>query len=342
MSSPLHRAAEGPRSLILHAAPFVRTPVTTRGLMYDVLLALSLVLVAAVYHFGLSAITGVLVATLGALLAELLFTPLRPRLQCLSDGSGLLTGVLLGLTLPPGLPLWMAFVGGIVAIGIGKVAFGGLGQNLFNPALVGRAFLQAAFPTAMTSWVLPDGLMKMRPEALALPLLKSVDAVTTASPLARMKFEQLAAPTTDLMLGSVPGSLGETSALAIIIGGLYLLIRRGLDWRIPVSILGTVALLSGLFWLIDPSVYPSPGFMLLSGGLMFGAVFMATDPVCSPTAPLATWLFGVGVGVVVVLVRLWGGLPEGVMYGILLMNAATPLLERFFQPRPFGRKPVKS
>jgi electron transport complex protein RnfD len=323
--------------LILHASPFVRTPVTTGGLMRDVLIALVPVWGVAIYTFGLSAILEVLVASVGVVGAEVMFTQRRPRTASLKDGSALLTGLILGLTLPPGLPLWMALVGGLVAGGVGKMVFGGLGHNLFNPALVGRAFLQAAFPTAMTTWAAPDGAWSLRPESLAAPMLHGVDAVTAATPLARMKFEHAATPSLDLLLGQTPGSLGETSALVIGLAALYLIARRALDWRIPASILLTVALFSGALYLIDPAAHPTPWFMLMSGGLLFGAVFMATDPVTSPTAPKATWLFGLGIGVVVVLVRRWGGLPEGVMYAILLMNGAAPLLERFFQPRPFGR-----
>ncbi|MCB9652465.1 MAG: RnfABCDGE type electron transport complex subunit D [Deltaproteobacteria bacterium] len=323
--------------LILHASPFVRTPVTTGRIMRDVILALIPVLGAAIYNFGLSAIMEVMVATIGVVGAEVMFTTRRPRTASLGDGSALLTGIILGLTLPPGLPLWMALVGGLVAGGVGKMVFGGLGHNLFNPALVGRAFLQAAFPTAMTTWAPPDGSWAARPEALSVPMLHGVDAVTAATPLARMKFEHVAAPTLDLFTGQTPGSLGETSALIIALAAIYLIARRAMDWRIPASILLTVVVFSGALYLINPEVHPTPWFMLMSGGLLFGSVFMATDPVTSPTAPKATWLFGVGVGVVVVLVRRWGGLPEGVMYAILLMNGATPLLERFFQPRPFGR-----
>ena len=323
--------------LVLHASPFVRTGATTGGLMRDVIFALLPVLGAAVWNFGLSALMEVAVATLGVVAAEVLFTTGRPRTRSLRDGSAILTGLLLGLTLPPGLPLWMAAVGGLVAGGVGKMVFGGLGHNLFNPALVGRAFLQAAFPTAMTTWAPPDGSWALRAEALSLPMLHGVDAVTAATPLAQMKFEHLATPSMDLLLGQTAGSLGETSALVIALAAVFLIARRALDWRIPVAILITVVVFSGVLHLIAPEVHPTPWFMLMSGGLLFGSVFMATDPVTSPTAPKATWLFGVGVGVIVVLVRRWGGLPEGVMYAILLMNGATPLLERFFQPRPFGR-----
>jgi electron transport complex protein RnfD len=164
-----------------------------------------------------------------------------------------------------------------------------------------------------------------------------VDAVTTATPLGLMKFEGVFEPVNALLLGNIAGSLGETCGLVIIICGAILAFRRVLDWRIPAAILGTVALFSGIMWAVNSDVYPSPGFMLCSGGLLFGAVYMATDPVTSPLAPRGAWIFGIGVGVLVVLIRLWGGLPEGVMYAILLMNAATPLIDRISAPRPFGR-----
>ncbi|HEX6203852.1 MAG TPA: RnfABCDGE type electron transport complex subunit D, partial [Thermoanaerobaculia bacterium] len=243
----------------------------------------------------------------------------------------------LGLTLPPSFPLWMAFLGGVVAIALGKLAWGGLGHNLFNPALVGRAFLQAAFPIAITTWVPPGGPLALYRGNFALPfLLPPPDAVTGASPLNLMKFEGLREASAGLALGGVPGSLGETSAVAILLGGLYLLARRAFDWRIPAGILATVAAASAALHLIDPGRYPTASFMLLSGGLLFGTVYMATDPVTSPIAPRGAWLFAIGVGLIVVLIRLWGGLPEGVMYAILIMNAATPLIERVTQPRAFG------
>jgi electron transport complex protein RnfD len=261
------------------------------------------------------------------------------RAGVLTNGSAVLTGVLLGLTLPPGLPLWMAALGGVVAIALGKLIWGGLGHNLFNPALVGRAFLQAAFPIAITTWAAPAGPLALRASNLAPPFLRpaAVDAVTAATPLNLMKFEHQATELPDLFLGNVAGSLGETSALAILLGLAWLLARRACDWRVPASLLATVAALSGLIWAVAPERFPTPGFMLLSGGLLFGAVFMATDPVTSPTTPRGAWLFGAGIGGLVVLIRLWGGLPEGVMYAILLMNAAAPLIERVTQPRAFGR-----
>jgi electron transport complex protein RnfD len=328
--------------LLLQAAPFLRRGVTTRQLMFEVVIGLAPVVLAAMWFFGLSAVLVIAATTAGAVVTEWLFGPARPRGSSLADGSAILTGVILGLCLPPGIALWMAFLGGVAAIGLGKIVFGGLGQNLFNPALVGRAFLQAAFPTAITTWSPQGGaseLLAVRPGNLALPLMQGpVDVVTTATPLGLMKFEQVSTPVGQLFLGATAGSLGETCGLLIIVCGAVLAMRRVFDWRIPVAMLGTVAVLAGILWSIDASAYPSPLFMLGSGGLLFGAVYMATDPVTSPITPRGAWIFGIGVGALVVLIRVWGGLPEGVMYAILLMNAATPLIDRISQPRAFGRE----
>ncbi len=304
--------------------------------MWEVVYSLIPIVGAAYFYFGFSALLLIAAATLGALLTEWAFSPDR---RSLFDGSALITGLLLALTLPPGFPLWMAFLGGVVAIGMGKVIWGGLGQNIFNPALIGRAFLQGAFPGAITTWELPDGnYLGVRGANLALPFSQGggVDAVSTATPLARMKFEQVSAPTSDLLLGNISGSLGETCGLLLILAGAYLIWRGLINWRIPAGILATVALLSAVFWLIEPGRYPSPHFMVLAGGLLIGAVYMATDLVSSPLTPKGIWIYSIGIGVLVVLIRLWGGLPEGVMYAILLMNAATPLLNRFTQPRVYG------
>ena len=325
--------------LLLRTSPHDRGPADTPRIMRDVLLALLPVLLAAIFYFGAAAVLVVAGAVAGSLATEWFFQRRRPGGSGLRDGSALLTGLLLGLTLPPSFPIWMAFLGGVAGVGLGKVVWGGLGHNLFNPALVGRAFLQAAFPTAITTWS-PHGAGDAAVYAsnLAVPLMRApVDAVTTATPLGLMKFQQQGTALLQLLAGNTPGSLGETSAALILLCGIWLLLRRAFDWRIPASILLTVVLFSGLVWAIQPGSYPPPWFMLGSGGLMLGAVFMATDPVTSPMAPLGVWIYGFGIGLLVVLIRLWGGLPEGVMYAVLLMNAATPLINRAFQPRPFGR-----
>jgi electron transport complex protein RnfD len=314
---------------------------TTPKAMRDVLYALAPATAASLWFFGLSAalILGTCIA--GAVLAEWLFANQEARGESLRDASGILTGLLLGLTLPPGLPLWMAFLGGFVGIALGKVIWGGLGHNLFNPALLGRAFLLATFPIAMTTWVpaIGDGgFFHVYASNLALPFMQAqVDGVTAATPLGMMKFEQEVTPLANLMFGKTSGSLGETSGLLLLLGGVYLWLKRDLDWRIPASILLTVVIFSAGLGLFDAERFPTPLFSVFSGGLLLGAIYMATDPVTSPVTPRGAWIFGIGVGLLVMLIRVFGGLPEGVMYAILLMNAATPLIDRYTQPTVFGR-----
>jgi electron transport complex protein RnfD len=324
--------------LELTTAPFLHRDLSTRRLMWEVSAALVPVVAAAAYFFGVSALLVVLACSVGACATEWVFAGNRRGLGPLRDGSGLLTGVLLALTLPPSIPLWMAFLGGAVGIGLGKLIWGGLGNNLFNPALVGRAFLQGAFPITMTTWSEPGtGFLSFQAGTLAMPMSKpAVDVVTSATPLGLAKFEQTFTQLRPLLAGNTGGCLGETAGAVLVICGLWLTLRRVFDWRLPASTLITVAVASGALHLLRPEVYPGPLFMVFSGGLMFSAVFMVTDPVTSPIAPRGAWLFGIGVGILVVLIRLFGGLPEGVMYAILLMNSATPLINRVTQPRSFG------
>ncbi len=326
--------------LLVRAAPLLRQSLTTSQAMRDTVYALLPATVAGVWFFGLGAALVLVASIAGAVLTEWVFSPLEQRRDRLLDGSGLLTGLLLGLTLPPALPLWMAFVGGVVAIGLGKLIWGGLGYNLFNPALVGRAFLLATFPPAMTTWSAPSGgdLPRVYSSNLAWPFMHgSYDAVSAATPLGLMKFEQQPTGLGDLLLGTTAGCIGETSGLLLLAGGVYLLLRRDIDWRIPAGILLSVALFSGALHLIDGVHYPAPLFSLFSGGLLIGTFFMATDPVTSPLTPRGAWIFAIGIGLLVVLIRVFGGFPEGVMYAILLMNAATPLIDRYTQSRVFGR-----
>jgi len=329
-----------PRLLLFHA-PLLRQDMTTPKVMRDVIYALLPATGAALWFFGLSAVLVVGASIAGAVLAEWMFTPGGKRGTSLVDGSGVLTGLLLGLTLPPGLPMWMAFLGGYVGIALGKVIWGGIGHNLFNPALLGRAFLLATFPIAMTTWVGPaadGGFFSVPASNLAWPFMQAqVDGMSAATPLNLMKFQQETTPLAALAFGHTSGSLGETSGLLLILGGIYLWVRRALDWRIPVSIVLAVAVFSAVLVMFDAERFPTPLFSVFSGGLMLGAIYMATDPVTSPTTPRGTWIYGIGIGVLVVLIRVFGGLPEGVMYAILLMNAATPLIDRYTQPRVFGR-----
>lgn len=321
--------------LVITASPHVAAGDTTPRIMWHVAGSLVPVVGAAAVFFGPSAVLVVGTATAACWLTERL---LGPR-GSLRDGSATITGLLLGLACPPGLPLWMVAVGGAFAIAIGKLVFGGLGQNVFNPALLGRAFLQAAFPVAMTTWPLPvaERWWALRGDTFAIPFTRPVlpDGITGATPLGRLKFEQQATPLLDLVVGTTGGSVGETAGLLILACGGYLALRNFLNWRIPASIFLTVAAVAGTLHRLDPR-YPDALFMLFSGGLVLGAVYMATDMVTSPVTNPGCWAFGAGIGVLVVVIRIWGGLAEGVMYAILIMNAFVPFLNRWTEPRRFG------
>ena len=326
-----------PPDLVLSTSPFLHTELTTPKIMGEVLLSLVPVLLVAGWYFGVGILLVVGAATLGAVGTEWLFCRAQQP-SCLKDNSALLTGILLGLILPPGFSLWMAFLGGVAAIGLGKLIWGGLGQNVFNPALVGRAFLQASFPTAITTWNAPaQGLLSVPQSLFAAPLMQAqTDTVSAATPLGLAKFSNEITDLLSLLTGNIGGSIGETSGLVLILCGLWLGVRRVFDWRLPMSTLLSVVLFSGVLHLINPTEYPSPLFMVFSGGLLFGAVFMVTDPVTTPVTTKGAWIFGLGVGFLVVLIRIFGGLPEGVMYAILLMNAATPYINHYTQSRQFG------
>jgi Na+-translocating ferredoxin:NAD+ oxidoreductase subunit D len=327
-----------PPSLIISTSPFLKHKQDTAWIMWQVNLALLPIVLVAVYLFGVSALLVIAACTAGAVVPEWLIN--RAKKNTVADGSALITGVLLALTLPPAVPLWIAFTGGAVAILLGKLMFGGIGYTIFNPALVGRAFLQAAFPVHMTTWS-PRGdastFFAVNGDPFAPPFMRArVDAVSEATPLASMKFDAQPTEMWELLSGATSGSLGETSAILILLCGAYLALRRVLNWRIPAGIFATVVGLAALLHFIDPVTYAGPGFHLLSGGLILGAVFMATDPVTSPITQRGAWVFAIGIGVLVVVIRSFGGLPEGVMYAILFMNALVPLINRFTQPRVFG------
>ena len=330
ITSPLRR-------LVIAASPHLRGPASTPVIMWNVVGSLVPIVAAATYFFGPSALLVVFAATLGAVVTEHVFG----KGTSISDGSAAITGMLLGLTLPAGMPMWMAFIGGAFGIGFGKVLFGGLGYNVFNPALFGRAFLQAAFPVAITTWPAVGGATKwwsLRGDNFALPLISAhTDAITAATPLGLMKFESKGTALFNLFVGNTGGSLGETSAVLILLCGGYLAWRQFLNWRIPLSIVATVALFATMLHVANAK-YPTAPFMLFSGGLMLGAMFMATDMVTSPVTNAGKWLFGLGIGVLVVVIRVWGGLPEGVMYAILLMNALVPFINKATQPRVFGTR----
>ncbi len=317
-------------SFLLQSSPHFRDRDSVPRIMYAVVLSLLPAVCASLYFFRLRALLLLLACTAASLASEAVFLLLRKKpLLSLRDGSAIITGLLLAMTLPPSVSLDIAVIGAVVAIALGKQVFGGLGSNIFNPALVGRAFLQTAFPVAMTTWIPPVSV--------------KVNTATFATPLADLKFQDALAQGTlaslkDLLFGNVGGCLGETSALALLIGGAFLLLRRVIDWRIPLGIILSLTLFTGIFWLANPARYASPLFHVLAGGLMIGAFFMATDMVTSPITPLGTWIYALGIGFVIGLIRLYGGFPEGVMYSILFMNAFVPLLNRYTRPRILGER----
>jgi electron transport complex protein RnfD len=310
---------------IVTSSPHLFMGDDTRGVMRDALLALLPALAASAYFFGWRAlwVTGVCVGSCVG--AEWAFQRLASRTVRTGDLSAAVTGILLAFCLPPGTPWWAAAVGGVVSIVLGKEVFGGLGHNIFNPALVGRAVLLASFPVQMTTWTFP---------ARSIPSpFAGVDAVASATPLAAAKGMAAAFPHWDLFVGQVGGSIGETSALALLLGGGFLLLRGVIDWTIPAAFIVSTAALCGLLG-ADPLGH------LLAGGLLLGAFFMATDYVTSPLSRRGRLLFGAGCGLLTVLIRLYGGFPEGVCYAILIMNSLVPLIDRFTLPVPFGgRRP---
>ncbi|MDR0976652.1 MAG: RnfABCDGE type electron transport complex subunit D [Prevotellaceae bacterium] len=319
--------------LIISLSPHVHGSDSVKKNMYGVLIALVPAFLVSLWAFGL----GALVVTATSVLACLFFEwaigryLLKQPTTSITDGSAVITGVLLAFNLPSNLPIWIIIIGALFAIGVGKMSFGGLGCNPFNPALVGRVFLLLSFPVQMTSWpVVGQGMAY-------------ADAATGATPLALMKQIMHGAAgvgdlpsSLNLLLGNNPGSLGEISALALLLGLAYLLWKKIITWHIPVSILLTVFVFTGIMHLADPRVYVSPVYHLLTGGLMLGAIFMATDYVTSPMSKKGMLIYGVCIGALTVVIRLFGAYPEGMSFAILIMNAFTPLINNYCKPKRFG------
>jgi len=306
--------------LTINVSPHIYSPIDTRYMMKGVIKALVPALLAGLYFFRMRGFIVIVVSVVSCVGTEFFLQKLRKQEIQINDYSAILTGLLLAFVLPPAIPLWMAFFGGVFAISLGKAIFGGLGHNVFNPALLARAFLMAAFPVALTTWNSPITL----------------DAMTQATPLGIAKFEHVAASYSSLFMGNVGGCIGETSALALLLGFAYLLKKKIIDYRIPVGYMATVFVTAFIAHLIAPGEFVPPLFHLLAGGLLLGAVYMATDPVTSPVTSSGRWIFGIGCGIITMTIRFWGGLPEGVMYSILLMNALTPIINRLARPRRFG------
>lgn len=325
------------RLLTLSSSPHIRDGSSIPSVMHTVVLALLPGALMGVYLFGLPALLTIIVAVASCMAFEAWMQWITERKITVWDGSAMLTGLLLAMNLPSSAPWWLTIIGSLVAVVIGKQIYGGLGHNIFNPALVARVFLLISWPIQMTSFPLPSALSA-----------KGADAVSSATPLTTIKMElmshkaniditQLPQPSTfDLLLGIHGGSLGEVSIIALLIGGLYLIYKKIITWHIPVSFIGTTLLFSAVMWLVDPMKYANPVFQVLTGGLILGAFFMATDYVTSPVTNKGMLIFGAGCGFLTILIRLFGGYPEGVSFAILLMNLVTPLIDTYIKPTKYG------
>ena len=318
--------------LLVSPSPHLHTKTSTKSLMRDVVIAMIPAVIVSVLFYGWAELLVLGVSVASCVLLEYLITKyLLNKPSTICDMSAVVTGVLLALNLPATTPWWVVFIGAVVAIGVAKMTFGGLGQNLFNPAIVGRVFLLISFPTYMTNWAKPNGFISTA----------AVDAFTGATPLGLAKEGGVAAVEgldyMDMLFFNIGGSAGELSALAILVGFVYLLARRVIKPYITLSILATVAVFSGIFWAVNPAEFTGPVFNLLTGGVLLGAVFMATDYVTSPMSNVGGIIFGVGIGLITMLVRYFGAYPEGMSFAILIMNAVVPLINKWCHTKKFGR-----
>ena len=333
------------KDIRVSCAPHISHALSTRSVMIDVIIGLVPAMAAAGYYFRIHAIVLLAACVVSCVAAEWLCNQIRNKPNSLDDFSAVVTGIILALSLPPKLPIWTAVVGSVFAIAIGKMVFGGLGANIFNPAMVGRAFLSVSFGLLMTTWTVPATITPAMP---AVAQENALNARTQATPLAWSKLaiknelgadiysEEQFGPA---ITGEVGGCLGETSAIALLIGGLYLLIRRTISYHIPAAVLSAAFVFGGIAYLVDSYVYVQPFFHLAGGAMLFCTFFIATDPVTAPLTRRGMWLFGIGVGTITMLIRIVGEYPEGVMFSILLMNAVTPLIDRLFKRIPAGGKP---
>jgi len=339
--------------LKISGSPHVHTDNSVDKIMYGVIYAMIPALLVSIYFFGLGAVNVILVSVIACVLFEYLVQKfLLKGPTTITDGSAIITGILLAFNVPSNLPIHIIIIGAFVSIVIGKMSFGGVGKNIFNPALVGRVFLLISFPVQMTSWPVPKALFSG----------VVTDAITGPTPLGALKEELKKEGATvqnimekgityiedgvevtyhipsyvDQLMGQMGGSLGEISAIALIIGALYMLYRKIITWEIPAAYLGSVIVFSGILWLINPNLYVDPLFHLVTGGMMLGIFFMATDMVSSPMSSNGQLIFGAGAGILTILIRVFGAYPEGVSFAILIMNAFVPLIDRGFKPVRFG------
>ena len=317
--------------LLVSPSPHLHTKTSTKSLMRDVVIALLPAVVVSVLFYGWAELLVLGVSVASCVMLEYLITKYMLKKTCtICDYSAVVTGILLALNLPASTPWWVVFIGAVVAIGVAKMTFGGLGQNLFNPAIVGRVFLLISFPTYMTDWTRTKGFIGT-----------AIDGFSGATPLGVAKEGGVAAieglDYMDMLFVNIGGSAGELSAIALIAGFIYLLARRVIRPYITLSILATVAIFSGIFWAINPAEFTDPVFNLLTGGILLGSIFMATDYVTSPMSNLGGIVFGIGIGLITMLIRYFGAYPEGMSFAILIMNSVVPLLNKWFHAKKYGR-----
>ncbi|MBR5855788.1 MAG: RnfABCDGE type electron transport complex subunit D [Bacteroidales bacterium] len=328
------------KKLLVSPSPHIHGKENTRNLMRDVIIALLPAVAVSIYYFGFSAIKLVLVGVISCMLVEFLIQKFLLKGKCtICDYSAALTGLLLALNLPPNSPWWLMVIGAIVAIGVAKMTFGGLGQNLFNPALVGRVFLLVSFPVLMTDWTAPASFFGASLDAAsgATPLALVKEAVAAGTPISEIFAQNPSLSYSQLLFARV-GSAGEISAIALLLGFVYLLVRRVIKPHITLSIWATVFVFSGILWLCNPEQFTDPVFNLLTGGMLLGSIFMATDYVTSPMSEKGMIIFGVGIGIITILIREFGAYPEGISFAILIMNATVPLINMYVKPKRFAKE----
>ena len=323
--------------LLVSPSPHIHSKTSTKSLMRDVVIALLPAVIVSIVFYGWKELLVISVGVLSCVLLESLITRYMLRKpDTICDWSAAVTGVLLALNLPPTTPWWVVLIGAAVAIGVAKMTFGGLGQNVFNPALVGRVFLLISFPTYMTHWEIPQGLFGLDAVTGATPLGVIKEGLMQGGDVAGIMAEN-GYSYSQMLLANIGGSAGEASAIALLVGFVYLLVRKVIKPWITLSVLGTVAVVSLIFSLIDPAQYTGPLFNLLSGGMILGACFMATDYVTSPMSTKGGIVFGVGIGFITLMIRYFGAYPEGMSFAILIMNSTVPLLNRWFHQKKYGR-----
>ena len=328
-------------SNLLNVSPSPHTHVkeTTQLLMLNVVIALIPAFITSVFYFGLGAVIVTATSVASCIIFEYIIQKfILKRPLSITDGSALVTGILLGFNLPSNIPVFIIIIGSFVAIAVAKMTFGGLGNNPFNPALVGRVFMLISFPVQMTTWPIPAGLSTGYTDALtgATPLAIIKEGIKNGEPLSRL-MEQIPSPT-HMLMGEMGGSIGEVGAIALLIGFAWLLFKKVITWHIPVSVIGTIAVFTAVLWLVNPGQNADPMFHLLAGGVLLGAIFMATDYVTSPMVPKAMLIYGCGIGVITVVIRVYGAYPEGVSFAILIMNAFVPLMNAYIKPKRFGEE----